>query len=321
MLTRNEWKRVSASNSKNKVLDRNLYKKPYFRRTCQVKTANKHDSCSEVLDFIKSHPHILLETLSHPISLKVVYSARKKKYTEFYRIMVNTYGTAKEKEIYYWIRILKNKPFDTILEALNKQFSLMTKVFNYFAANTWGKLHLSCCKPIALLPEFRALVTRECVGDFFNSYLQKKLPIVSKNEILAHFFNCGVWLKGFHECFKDNLVSTSDLQEQSDRFKKRFGRYPHTDLHYLTYCHNDFSPRNIFVTKDSVEVIDYVGVEKGFPEEDIYFFENYVMKARFNLLYPRRLKKQMIAMFHKGYKTGLGIEPRGDVLCPDNEGS
>ena len=55
-----------------------------------------------------------------------------------------------------------------------------------------------------------------------------------------------------------------------------------------------------------MEVIDYVGVEKGFPEQDIRFFENYVMKARFNLLYSRQVKKDMTEMFREGYETGWG---------------
>jgi Ser/Thr protein kinase RdoA (MazF antagonist) len=88
------------------------------------------------------------------------------------------------------------------------------------------------------------------------------------------------------------------------KFQDIFKRDPEKHMRYITNCHNDYSPRNIFVSENSVEVIDFVGVEKGFPEQDINFFCNYIYKARFNFLYPLRVKKMMIKAFHSGYDDG-----------------
>ena len=234
------------------------------------------------------------------LSVEVLCSDRKKEFTEFYRIRLKNTSTQKKGTGYYWIRIVKNKPTDVIRAALKKQYDIMQKLF-LFLQNGSNDIHLACSKAIVLLPEFNALITQECQGDLFNRYLKKQIPQVTANKILEHCCNCGVLLRNFHLCFMDENVSESELQQHRIRFVEKYGRHPDNKLNLLTYCHHDFSPRNIFVAEKSVEVIDFVGVEKGFPEEDIEFFRHYIMKAKFNGLYSRVFKDKMVANFIDGY--------------------
>jgi len=231
-------------------------------------------------------------------AIEIVFSDLKKRFTEFYRIKVRRQG---EKSSYFWIRIVKNKPSEKILAALNKQYAIMEKLHAFLADNMVKGLHLTCSQPAVFLPEFRALVTKECSGQLFNSYLKKQFPLIKQREIVKHCYNIGVWLKVFHKCFRQNTIQGSELTPYLDSYKVKYGKNPDEDMRFVTYCHNDYSPRNIFVAANSVEVIDFVNVEYGLPDADLHFFKNYMTNAKFNLLYPRALKNNMLAAFQEGY--------------------
>jgi len=272
----------------------------------------------EITDYLKMNTEVFLPTnyvtslknqetdchskkqIKRGLSVEILYSDRRKEFTEFHRIRMSTSSRKKKVEKYYWIRIVKNKPTDVIQAALKKQYDIMQRLFP-FLQNGSNDMTLACSKAIVLLPDFNALLTRECAGELFNRHLKKQIPQVTANKILEHCCNCGVWLRNFHLCFMDETVSEAELQQHRIRFAGKYGRQPDNKLNLLTYCHHDFSPRNIFVGKKSVEVIDFVGVEKGFPEEDIEFFRHYIMKAKFNGLYSHAFKSKMVANFIDGY--------------------
>lgn len=259
---------------------------------------------NRIIDYLIANPTVLDKSLTES-SIKVVFSERKKRFTEFHRIMVQNHITANKPVRYYWIRIVKNKPAMEIKEALNKQFHVMCKIYTFFGARQHDQLNLGCCKAITVLPDFSSLITRECSGQLFNDYLRKCIPQMSENKLLRHCFNCGVWLRNFHECFKIDTVDHNEYKSYLGQYKEKYGKEPATEVRYITYCHNDFTPRNIFVKHNSVEVIDYVGTRLGLPEQDISVFTQYILNARFNLLYPLRVKKEMINAFRQGYKGGL----------------
>jgi len=270
--------------------------------TLTIKNINIHSTINDVISYLCHHPDRLKAGLFQP-SIKIICSNKRKRYTEFYRIVAESTCSRRHIPQYFWIRIVKNKPADVIINALNKQFLIMEKVFNFFNNEDCSNCHFSCSKPVLLLPEFRALISRECSGSLFNNYLQRQLPMLRKLEILMACFNCGVWLRKFHELFRDDSLSNSDREKYMKQFKEKYHRYPCSEMDCITLCHNDYSPRNIFVAENLVEVIDFVGVEKGFPEQDILFFCNYISKARFNFLYSISFKKQMIDFFYNGYKS------------------
>jgi len=257
---------------------------------------------NSVLEYLRRNPEEFQLDLKYP-SIKILYRNRKKRFTEFYRVKVVD-RRSQNKIRHYWIRIVKNKTPKKISEALIKQYVIMGKVYEYFHSRPKGNLYLSCCEPISLLLEHSALVTRECSGTLLNIYLKKSIPQFHRRQILKHFYNCGIWLRQFHEKFKDETVSDPKFKNYLDRFQKSYGRNPRTGFQYISYCHDDYSPRNIFVSKNSVEVIDYVNVRKGFPEQDVEFFCSYVLKAKFNFLYPRNFKTEMISSFQRGYFKG-----------------
>ncbi|QTA79116.1 Phosphotransferase family protein [Desulfonema limicola] len=267
-----------------------------------IKEQNSLSTIEDVMTYLRSHPERLKTGLFQP-SIKIIYSNKKKRYTEFYRIIAESKGKQRNIPQYFWIRIVKNKPADIIINVLNKQFSIMERVFDFFNNQDCKKLHLSCCKPVLFLPELRALISRECSGSILNSYLNKRIPVFNKTEILSACFNCGLWLGKFHEYFRDDNISDSDREICMNQFKEKYKRRPCREMDFITFCHNDYGPRNIFTDENSIEVIDFVGVEKGFPEQDILFFCNYIYKARFNLLYSKSFKSQMIDFFYNGYKS------------------
>jgi hypothetical protein len=235
-------------------------------------------------------------------SLEIVYSDKKKRYTEFYRIRVK--HTSASRHTHYWIRIVKNKPEEVIYKALEKQYGIMDQLFRYFSRHGMnGKIRLSCSKPVALIKRFHTVITRECSGTLFNRYLKGQFPLLNQKEILTHCYNCGLWLYHFHQCFKQNPKEPV-FEALLAKFRAKFNRLPDNSLAFITFCHNDYSPRNIFVDKNLIEVIDFVGVETGFPEEDLNFFRNYILKARFNFLYPLKFRKKMVDEFLMGYESG-----------------
>ena len=259
----------------------------------------------EILTYCKKNPSIFKAENIEQVSIKIVFSDLRKRFTEFYRIRVDKYSTLTQtnNHFFYWVRIVKNKPGEILLDALEKQFKIMQELYDFFDNRKNHNCHLSCCKPIALLSEYHALISRECNGILFNKYLQRQIPVLNQKNICTHCYNCGVWLKLFHEFYKDNSITQSEMEKYLLKFQDRFKREPEKHMRYITNCHNDYSPRNIFVSENSVEVIDFVGVKKGFPEQDIIFFCNYIFKARFNFLYPLRLKKKMVQCFHRGYMS------------------
>jgi hypothetical protein len=231
-------------------------------------------------------------------AIEIMFSDLRKRFTEFYRIKIRRQG---EKNRYLWIRIVKNKPSEEILAALDKQYAIMEKLHDFLADNMIEGLHLTCSQPVVMLPEFNALVTKECSGQLFNSYLKRQIPLIKQKEIVKHCYNIGVWLKMFHKCFRQNRIQGSELTPYLDSYKAKYGKHPHEDMRFVTYCHNDYSPRNIFVADNFVEVIDFVGVQYDLPDADLHFFKNYMTHAKFNLLYPRTLKNNMLSAFEEGY--------------------
>ena len=263
---------------------------------------NSDSTLPEIISLLKETPHILNKELTNP-DITVIYSNTIKKFTDFHRIRVVEKSNGKKIEELFWIRMVKNRPTNEINQVLHKKFTIMEKVYKYFRENNNTNINLSCCKPIAILPEeYRTLITRECSGQIFNSFLRKHVPVFYKKKTLAHCFNLGVWLRNFHECFKEQTDSQFDLNKYKEQFRNKYDQDPQPDLCYITYCHNDFSPRNIFVADNSVEVIDFVGVEKGIPQADIEFFSNYILTARFNGLYSESFKRQMIERLLAGYE-------------------
>lgn len=261
---------------------------------------NNHSTLPEIIRLLKENPQILNKDLSNP-AISVIYSNTRKRFTDFHRIRVKEKRNNKKIKELFWIRMVKKRPTNEINQVLHKKFAIMEGVYNYFQKNNDTNVKLSCCQPIAILPECRAIITRECSGQLFNSFLRKHIPLFSKKKTLTHCYNLGIWLRNFHERFKEQTSSKSDLNKYKEQFRNKYNKDPQPDLCYITYCHNDYSPRNVFVADNSVEVIDYVGVDKGIPQADIEFFSNYVLKAKFNLLYSRSFKRQMIKKFNEGY--------------------
>ena len=234
-----------------------------------------------------------------PETIKIVYMNTKKRFTEFYRIHVVYPGNRNE---YFWIRIVKNKSENEIANALNSQFDIIETVYSYFYKNRTDG-HFCCCEPILRLLEYNAIITKECKGVLLNDFLIRCFPWFHRKKLSAVFYNCGLWLRHFHCCCADENVSEDQINQKIESFKERHGREPETRGLFLTKCHNDYSPRNIFVSETSVEVIDFVGVQSGFPEEDLLFFQRYFMRARFNGLYSKKMKNYFLNRFFQGYNA------------------
>ena len=252
-----------------------------------------------IIECLKSQNDILRYSNVSPQSIRIVYTNKTKRFTEFYRIRV--LYTNKKKQ-YFWIRIVKNKPENEITDALNSQFLIMKKVYNHFKKKDRG-LYLTCCEPIALLHSYNALITKECNGVLFNLLLKHTIPIFSKKRLSDIFYNCGVWLGQFHKLYANDNISELQFQKKMISFKKQHGRDPIPKYRYITKCHNDYTPRNIFVGRNLVDVIDFVGVKDGFPEEDLSYFSKYFLNARFNGLYSKKIKYYLLDCFYNGYNT------------------
>ncbi len=261
--------------------------------------ANSFFSFEAFSNRLKSDPG-LLQRESDISDLTLLSSDLRKRYTEFYRIEVSG---GSEGDTRYWIRHLKNKPEVAIHLALKKQFSVMEKLYYFFEQRVIPDRHFSCSQPIVLLPDCNLLITKECSGILMNDYLVRKFPVVAKKEIVGHCEQVGYWLALFHLCFKE-ISSETVLAEHITDFEAKYDRPPTEGCDFMSSCHHDYSPRNIFVSPQSVEVIDFVAVEPGLPDEDIHFFCRYLRKARFNMLYSMGMKEQMIDAFLEGYHAG-----------------
>jgi len=256
-------------------------------------------SLTHFVDFLKSDPSILKRN-HKPVDITLATSDLRKRYTEFYRIRVDD---GRQEATHYWIRHLKNKPETEIRLALANQFSVMEKLHAFFESRSHTQNHFTCSEPIALLPDRHLLITKECHGTLMNDYLLKKIPFIAKPEILSHCRRVGQWLALFHRCFRSK-VSKTELESKTRAFETRHGRPLSEGCNFVSRCHHDYSPRNIFVAPNSVEVIDFVAVKMGLPDEDILFFKNYIRKAKFNMLYSTGYKEMMIDAFWEGYQAG-----------------
>ena len=235
--------------------------------------------------------------------LKIVYVDTRKRCTEFYRVQASYKKDGKLLKQYYWFRVVKNKPKDQIREVLSRQFEIMSRVYGYFGTISDDPIKMNCCQPISLLTYHNAVITKECSGILFNKYLQIHMPLFYRDQIIRHFKNCGIWLRHFHKLYRYDKGCNAEYDIILDRFRSQFNRSPLESLDYLTLCHNDYSPRNIFVSDNSIEVIDFVGSDIGFPEQDIEFFKNYIQKAKFNMMYSFKFKQKLISSFESGYKN------------------
>ena len=265
-----------------------------------MENINTSNTLLDVLTCLKKKPSLIKKDVNN-LKVNILFSDCRKRFTEFYRVSIAFSSKFDFSSDIYWIRIVKNKSRDDIIKSLERQFSVLQKLYLFFSELPESKVHFSCSQPIAFLPDLCTIITKECSGQLFNTYLQKHIPFFANNTILAHCFNIGGWLKNFHHCFREPWADKNELAAKITAFNKTYRKMPRKELHYLTFCHFDYSPRNIFVASNLVEVIDFVGGKKGLPEDDIEFFSNYLLKAKFNFLYPLNFRKKMIASFKSGY--------------------
>ncbi len=233
-------------------------------------------SIEQIIHHIKANPKIV--GFTNIDLLKLLFSDYKKKSSEFHRILVEGNGITKR----HWIKIVKNKPQHEIHHSLAKQYKIMYELWNFFRNNPMQNPRLSTCRPRAFLPEFNALITDECQGELMNRMFVRSLPLVHRRRIIEACWGAGVWLRQFHEFYRKNGATNKNGS-------------------FLTLCHTDYSPRNIFVSPGLVEAIDFVGVKEESSDYDIRFFVDYVQQARFNGLYWTGIKKHMVEAFLKGY--------------------
>ena len=222
----------------------------------------------------------------------------RKRFSEFYRVRAWDSKTKNLLPQYYWIKIVKNKDSQKIWESLDMQYDIIQK-FHTILEKT--EQHYRCCQPVEYFRNHYALATRECNGTLFNRYLKCNAPFYGHKKIIDHCYHLGRLLYLFHFHFLEQTEDTGQKEKLVAGFEKKFHRSPNPEMDMITLCHNDFSPRNLFVSDKSVEVIDFVGVQKGLAQEDIIFFCNYVYKARFNFLYSKAYKLKMIQSFLGGY--------------------
>jgi len=253
-----------------------------------------------IIEFLKSNPNILNHNLKQP-AIRLVFSDYKKKYSQIHRIEVCDKEHVQTKQ-YFWVKIAINQSKEDAGKKITKEYKIQKELFHYFnKKNSESVIFLSTSKAVAVLLEFNTVISRECSGIFFNTYLVKQFPVFNKKKILQHCKNMGLWLNEFHDFYKVQEDDSSSIKPYISRFKKKYKKDPLPEYSFLTYCHNDYSPRNVFIAENRVEVIDFVGMEKGLPQEDIEFFVNYILKARFNGLYYKGIKQQMVESFYLGY--------------------
>ena len=260
----------------------------------------------QLLESIKEKPYALIPDYDdgNDLHFKVICVDTRKRYTEFYRVRALFKKNGKLLKQHYWFRIVKNKPIGQIHEALTKQFEIMGAVYFFFDDLPSSGI-LKSCQPLSLLTKYNAVITKECTGTLFNKYLQTRFPLLSKDKIIKHFTNCGLWLRKYHEFYKYDNKNVEEYDIYLSKFLLKYKREPLDSLKYITLCHNDYSPRNIFVAEKSVEVIDFVGASMGLPEEDTEFFKNYIRKAKFNFLYAQKFKENLLRAFDHGYMHGV----------------
>jgi len=239
---------------------------------------------------------------SQQIAIRVTLSDRRKKFTDFHRLEVTPEHGPPQ---FFWLRTIKNKTPEVAQASLRGQFELLTTMSERLQKVAPTGLQLSVCEPVALLLEQCSLITRECPGRLMNNFLLKCIPpFWRRRELIKTYEQVGTWLKAFHHCFRGD-VTTDEQQRLLEEFEKTSQVPVREELAYATFCHFDFSPRNIFVGKDLVEVIDFVPTGPGIAQTDVDFFLNYTRDARFNGLYTRGMKAQLCDAFVNAY---LGFE-------------
>ena len=235
------------------------------------------DAVRRVIEHIQREP--AAAGFSGPVTVRLVSSDLRKSSSEFHRVLVR-HRTGVTP---CWIKIVKNKPREDIHRSLTKQHRIMRELWDHFSQHPGADPALGTCKPLALLLEHDALVTRECRGELMNRMLVRSIPWMHRRRILEACRGAGVWLRRFHEYYR-----RKDPSAEGD---------------FVTLCHTDYSPRNIFVSPGLVEVIDFVGVTEGRAQADVAFFMDYVRRARFNGLYSAGMKNRMVEAFREGYQA------------------
>lgn len=267
-----------------------------------MKTYTTQQAVEIVLEELKKNSY-LTRSFKDPV-FKIVYSNVKKRFSDFYRIRVYEKNNSQKCE-YLWVKALKNKPKPDIDATLSRQYDLMTDFFYGLKKMSChhDQVKLSCCMPVGLFLDQSAIVTKECKGLYFDKYLKQHIPVFSSKSILRHCENLGRLLKAFHEHFKDSVyVKNTDINTSLEHYRHKYHHPPDSSLQYLTICHHDYSPRNLFVSDECVELIDFVALEPGFPQEDLLFFSGYILKAKFNYMYTHNFKISMVKSFLKGYE-------------------
>ena len=265
-----------------------------------IESVNPH--LKDIIGRVEKQPE-LLNLLYQPEKIEIKLSDLRKRSSEFYKL--ETKNKSSSQRDVFWVKIVKNKSSDQIAVTLNRQYKDFKSFFNFLV--TYNQKESSqaakyfCCEPIIVIEKNNAIITKDCSGIKFDIYLKTHIPFLSSKNIIRHCQNLGYLLMLFHNHFKVQNVLPSEFKKYKDIFFETYKTCPHPNMDAITQCHRDYQPRNLFVGKGFVEVIDFVGFKKGFSEEDIIFFCRYIYKAKFNLLYSKFFKKKMIKSFLNGY--------------------
>ncbi len=259
---------------------------------------------SEIVALLRDEPE-LLGLAADRINIAVTFSSMRKRYTDFHRLdVIDWHGHSHR----FWLRTIKNKPAEVAADSLTMQYRVQAELFAHLRRISVPDLELTCCEPVSLLTEFNSIITKECRGQLFNDYLVRRLPFLRSRDLLKTFQNVGIWLKVYHASYREELPS-GEHAELVRQFEEQFKRPLQDDQSFATLCHFDYSPRNIFVGRDFIQVIDFVGVAPGIAQADIEFFCKYVRESRFNGLYTQTQKENLVAAFLDGYTNFEMTEP------------
>jgi Ser/Thr protein kinase RdoA (MazF antagonist) len=190
-------------------------------------------------------------------------------------------------------------------------------------------------QPVLLLSEQQAVVTEKCGGERCDKLLQHQAVgrgVVSRKQVISAVEACGEWLAKFHFVTRRQ----SDKRHVINRLRKEFaadlascetfgfdrrliekaGRYFEANIETvagesssIVSQHCDFGPHNIFVSNDTITVIDFEGMQDGLIYDDLAYFLCLIEVMPFYHL-TQTMKREISEAFLRGYEKKSFVNKR-----------
>jgi len=216
---------------------------------------------------------------------------------------------------------------EKIKEDVLKEYQILCSLYEGFAGNP----HVSVVRPIAVFPEYRAIVTEEAPGPT----LQQRLAVATRiwasggdsDKVSRSCYLAGKWLNKFQQLTlkgdgpfaADDIVNycsvrlsdlgtrsesgvTHSLQQQVSAWIEVLSRQATQQGNTVAGCHNDFAPHNMIAQDNRLYVLDLGFFSYDSTIYDVCRFWHRLETFKMDPLVPSRRITDYQNSFLRGYE-------------------